>query len=70
MAEEAYLDFIKQTYRSPIKIITKVEGGKITQRLIHARCREVKISRNEKTTLITFFGTNNKSKHTFFQTNN
>ena len=46
--EEAYLDFIKQTYRSPFKIIPKVEGGKITQRLISARCREVKISRNEK----------------------
>ena len=45
--EEAYLDFIKQTYRSPFKIIPKVEGGKITQHLIQARCREVKISRNE-----------------------
>ena len=46
--EEAYLDFIKQTYRSPFKIIPKVEGGKITQHLIQTRCREVKISRNEK----------------------
>lgn len=46
--EEAYLDFIKQTYRSPFKIIPKVEGGKITQHLIRTRCREVKISRNEK----------------------
>lgn len=45
--EEAYLDFIKQTYRSPFKIIPKVEGGKITQHLIQTRCREVKIARNE-----------------------
>ena len=45
--EEAYLDFIKQTYRSPFKIIPKVEGGKVTQHLIQTRCREVKIARNE-----------------------
>lgn len=45
--EEAYLDFIKQTYRSPFKIIPKVEGGKITRHLIQARCRELKISKNE-----------------------
>ena len=46
--EEAYLDFLKQTYRSPFKIIPKVEGGKISQHLIRKRCREVKISPNEK----------------------
>lgn len=46
--EEAYLDFLKQTYRSPFKIIPKVEGGKISQHLIRTRCREVKISQNEK----------------------
>ena len=46
--EEAYLDFLKQTYRSPFKIIPKVEGGKISQHLIRTRCREVKISPNEK----------------------
>lgn len=27
--EEAYLDFIKQTYRSPFKIIPKVEGERL-----------------------------------------
>ena len=37
--EEAYLDFIKQTYRSPFKIIPKVEGGKITPHLIRTRWR-------------------------------
>lgn len=46
--EEAYLDFLKQTYRSPFKIISKVEGGKISQHLIRTRCREVRISPNEK----------------------
>ena len=46
--EEAYLDFLKQTYRSPFKIISKVGGGKISQHLIRTRCREVRISPNEK----------------------
>lgn len=31
--EETYLDYLKQAYRSPIKIIPKVEGGDISQRL-------------------------------------
>ena len=35
--EETYLDHLKQAYRSPIKIIPKVEGGDISQRLIDAR---------------------------------
>lgn len=46
--EETYLDHLKQAYRSPIKIIPKVEGGDISQRLIDARRRELKISKNDK----------------------
>ena len=45
--EETYLDHLKQAYRSPIKIIPKVEGGDISQRLIDARRRELKISKND-----------------------
>lgn len=45
--EETYLDYLKQTYRSPIKIISKIEGGDISQRLIDARRKELKISKND-----------------------
>ena len=38
--EETYLDYLKRTYRSPIRIVPKVEGGSISQRLIDATKRE------------------------------
>lgn len=46
--EEIYLDYLKQAYRSPIKIISKVEGGEISQNLIDVRKRELKISKADK----------------------
>ncbi len=46
--EETYLDFLKQAYRSPIKIIPRVEGGSISQRLIDIRKKELKISKTDK----------------------
>lgn len=46
--EETYLDYLKQTYRSPIRIVPKVEGGSISQRLIDATKRELKISKTDK----------------------
>lgn len=46
--EETYLDFLKQSYRSPIKIIPKVEGGSISQHLIDIRRKELKISKADK----------------------
>lgn len=46
--EETYLDYLKQAYRSPIKIISKIEGGDLSQRLIAARQKELKISKNDK----------------------
>lgn len=46
--EETYLDYLKQSYRSPIKIISKVEGADISQRLIDARRKELKISQHDK----------------------
>lgn len=50
--EETYLDHLKQTYRSPIRIVPKVEGGSISQRLIDATKRELKISKTDK--ILTF----------------
>ena len=32
--EEAYINFLKQRYRLPIKIVPRIVGGKISQRLI------------------------------------
>ena len=29
--EEAYLDYLKQAYRSPIRIVPKIEGDSISQ---------------------------------------
>lgn len=46
--EETYLDYLKQAYRSPIKIIPKVEGDSISQHLIDVRRRELKISKADK----------------------
>lgn len=46
--EEIYLDFIRKTFRSPIKIISRVEGANISQRLINVRKKELKISSNEQ----------------------
>ena len=41
--EEAYLDYLKQAYRSPIRIVPKIEGDSISQRLIDVRKKELKI---------------------------
>ena len=32
--EECYIDFLKQKYRLPIKIVSKIVGSKINERLI------------------------------------
>lgn len=46
--EREYLTFVKNAFRSPIKIITKVEGNSISQRLIDKRKVELKISGREQ----------------------
>ena len=46
--EETYLDFLRRTYKSPIKIIAKTEGDSISQRLINKRKKEISISKNEQ----------------------
>ena len=53
--EETYLDYLKQTYRSPIRIVPKVEGGSISQRLIDATKRELKISKTDKILVFLLF---------------
>ena len=42
--EEKYLDFLRREYKSPIKIIVKKEGARISQHLIDSRKKELKIS--------------------------
>ena len=46
--EEAYINFLRQTYRSPIKIITNVLGNEITPTIIQKRIKETKISLSEE----------------------
>ena len=53
--EENYVDFIRQQYKSPIKIISKTEGGHISQHLIQRRQNELKISKTDK--ISTFLST-------------
>ena len=42
--EENYVTLLKKWYRSPIRIISRVEGSKITPSLVENRIRELKIS--------------------------
>lgn len=46
--EENYIDFVRQQYKSPIKIVPKTEGNKISQNLISKQQNELKLSRNEQ----------------------
>ncbi len=46
--EEEYLTFVRNAFRSPIKIVTQIEGDRISQRLIDVRKSELKISDREK----------------------
>lgn len=52
--EEAYVDFLRQSYRSPIKIIAKVSGNEITKRKLDAYRQDlkIKISESIKTFLV------------------
>jgi hypothetical protein len=48
--EECYINLLKKWYKSPIRIISHIEGTKITQTLVESRTRELKISRWDKVT--------------------
>ena len=42
--EENYTNLLKKWYKSPIRIISHIEGSKITPSLVDNRTRELKIS--------------------------
>ena len=42
--EENYINLLKRWYKSPIKIISRVEGSKVTPSLVDNRTKELKIS--------------------------
>lgn len=46
--EVCYINLLKKWYKSPVKIVPHIEGTKITQSLIDARTRELKISAWDK----------------------
>ncbi|WP_191013778.1 RloB domain-containing protein [Treponema zioleckii] len=45
--EECYIDFLKQKYRLPIKIVSKIVGSKINTRLIRQYKKELAITNSE-----------------------
>ena len=46
--EACYVDFLKQQYRLPIKIVSKIVGSKINQRLISHLKKELRLSNTER----------------------
>ena len=48
VTEEKYINLLKKWYRSPIRIISHIEGTKITQSLVDNRTKELKISQWDK----------------------
>lgn len=48
--EENYIDFVRRTYKSPIKLIPKTEGNRISNNLISKLQQKLKISRAEHIT--------------------
>ena len=45
--EESYVDFLKQKYRLPIKIVSKIVGSKINTRLIKRYKKELVLTNSE-----------------------
>lgn len=46
--EERYINLLKKWYKSPIRIVSHIEGTKITQSLVDNRTRELKLSKWDK----------------------
>ena len=46
--EAEYVNLVRRTYKSPIKIIQHIEGAKITQSLIDKRTADLRISPKDK----------------------
>ena len=54
--EEAYIDFLKQRYRISIRIVSKVVGSNISQRLIDKHKRELSANPSEIKTFLVYDG--------------
>ncbi len=48
--EENYINFLRRKYKSPIKIVPKTEGTKISQHLINKCQKELQLSKNDQIT--------------------
>lgn len=46
--EVSYINLLKKWYKSPIRIVSHIEGTKITQALVDNRTRELKLSKYDK----------------------
>ena len=46
--EVGYINLVKKWYKSPVRIVSHIEGTKITQSLVEKRARELKISPFDK----------------------
>ena len=46
--EERYINLLKKWYKSPIRIVSHIEGTRITQSLVDNRTRELKLSKYDK----------------------
>ncbi len=46
--EASYINMLKKWYKSPIRVISHIEGTRVSQSLIDNRTRELKISRMDK----------------------
>lgn len=46
--EECYINLLKNWYKSPVRIVSHIEGTKITPALVEGRTKELKISRWDK----------------------
>ena len=46
--EESYINLLKKWYKSPIRIVSHIEGTKVTQTLVDNRAKELKISKWDK----------------------
>ena len=43
-SEVQYINLLKKWYKSPVRIVSHIEGTKITQALVENRTKELKIS--------------------------
>ena len=54
--EENYVTLLKKWFKSPIRVISRVEGSKITPSLVENRVRELKISPHDNVQAYLMYG--------------